>query len=585
MSLTDKFKLLKGRAAQGAKRPLKGANKPTEQKRQENLAIAESFDAEDHTVTKEDELREKYINNRYLYGLNSAGVFVYLHDQSDVIDEILLLPTSSITTKLFDKSTVAGSTGLIRPVSDERGFEVIGHFRYGRGVSLRDGSLVLQNQGKKANDKANVAATTALSGSLFATLQAQSAGITTGSVSNVNPVDAINRLTPEDAQTAAVINPEGKAEYNEAANFVSAAPLGSPEQVGLTNSSSIADVEASQLSRALTLAEMKVRDDALATDVSSNCPCLLGRNDLGFIAVGYQLRAISSSNSSEETIQYGALSSLIDSENASATQAIIAYLADSEAAQDEAEEKVRAAQDKDDLKWFNPQAWEEQTTNKIVTAREKARVEYEAAHANELPANLNTTQLGAIASAIKDGGPIVDMYNDLSNPGSIELRVETFLSNLYEGLDAAHQEYEAQLRGGVDTLDSRVPKPEGMPKPESNIAPPFGGPARALGGDPEAIGLGASSAADNIAKSFQTLSSDLKKEANKVALTFEIKKLEAALKGLESDAAETEARTDAGVATHKAVVAKVKLSDTEGNIEKTKQRIMNMKLELENLDA
>jgi len=32
----------------------------------------------------------------------------------------------------------------IRPVQDERGFEVIGYYKYRRAVELRDGQLVLK---------------------------------------------------------------------------------------------------------------------------------------------------------------------------------------------------------------------------------------------------------------------------------------------------------------------------------------------------------------------------------------------------------------------------------------------------------
>src|SRR5581483_4515440 len=82
-----------------------------------------------------DRLREKHLTNRYQYGLNSAGVYVYAYEKTRTIGEIVLLPTKNLTVTPASTTPVfPGSTAMIRPVSDERGFEVIGHFRYGRGI-------------------------------------------------------------------------------------------------------------------------------------------------------------------------------------------------------------------------------------------------------------------------------------------------------------------------------------------------------------------------------------------------------------------------------------------------------------------
>lgn len=233
----------------------------------------------------EDRLREKHLTNRYQYGLNSAGVYVYAHDKSKVIGEIVLLPTKNLTVSPESKTkTFPGSTAMIRPVSDERGFEVIGHFRYGRGVSLRDGSLVASGG---VNEKANVDLQLALSGDLFASLNAQSQGLTSVVSVYASPADAVARLQPEDLQTAGIMNPDTKqAEFtNTGTNFVDSAPLGSPEQVGVP-----ASVEAGQLSRALTLAELTLSKDVTLPD--EKCACTLGRSDLAFINVGYQVKIL-----------------------------------------------------------------------------------------------------------------------------------------------------------------------------------------------------------------------------------------------------------------------------------------------------
>jgi len=236
-----------------------------------------------HTADATDALREKHLNNRYSYGINSAGVYTYLHDTSKVVKEMLLLPSKNID---FGKSSLKfeGSTGMIRPVSDERGFEVIGHHRYGRGVSLRDGSLILN--ANRPNSQANIGTQIALGGSLFETLQAQSQGLTTISNQYLDPADAIARLAPDDLQTAGMINPDThKPQFtNTSTSFIDTATLNSPEQKGASPS-----VEVSQLSRALTLAEMQVKEDLAPKD---DCICLTGRADLAFLNIGYQVKVI-----------------------------------------------------------------------------------------------------------------------------------------------------------------------------------------------------------------------------------------------------------------------------------------------------
>jgi len=237
-----------------------------------------------------DRLREKHLTNRYQYGLNSAGVYVYAYEKTKTIGEIVLLPTKNLTvTPTSTPPVFPGSTAMIRPVSDERGFEVIGHFRYGRGISLRDGSLI----GSGGTDaKANVDVQFALSGGLFSSLAAQSQGLTSITTVYPNPADALARLQPDDLQTAGVINPDtGQATFvNTGSNFVDAAPLGSPEQQGVPTS-----VEAGQLSKALTLAELTLTK-SLGSSPDNTCACTLGRTDLAFINVGYQVKILNTSS-------------------------------------------------------------------------------------------------------------------------------------------------------------------------------------------------------------------------------------------------------------------------------------------------
>jgi len=236
-------------------------------------------------------LAKNYHSNRYQYGLTSAGVFVYAYNSDKLIQQFTLVPSQNITmsnqgapiSSLLSKKGDA----LIRPVSDDRGFEVVGQYRYGRGVSLRDGSLILGVPGS-ANSKANVSTQVALSGGVFETLNAQSQGLTTVSTGAPNAAYTMATLVPEDLQTAGTITPNKGSETAQFSstntNFISSAPLGSPAQAGVP-----ASVEASQLSRALTLAEMSVAEDSSG---DADCACLVGRGDLAFINQGYVVKTL-----------------------------------------------------------------------------------------------------------------------------------------------------------------------------------------------------------------------------------------------------------------------------------------------------
>jgi hypothetical protein len=254
-------------------------------------------------------IQNKYSHNRYSYGLNSAGVYVYAHDVGKSITQFALMPSKNIAvTKdgASDKTTFTNSgvklnnpNTMVRPVSDERGFEVIGHFRYGRGVSLRDGSLVY---GGAKNTSVQVGVQLALAGDLLSTLNAQSQGITAITTAYANPADTLARLTPDDVQTAAALitGEDGikKPQFvSTANNFVDVAPLGSPEDKGVPVS-----VEASTLSKALTLTEMTIRSNLVPGD--ARCACQSGRDDLAFINVGYQVSSITpSSSAAGESLQ------------------------------------------------------------------------------------------------------------------------------------------------------------------------------------------------------------------------------------------------------------------------------------------
>lgn len=559
--------------------------------------VLENYEERARTATNEDRLREKHMNNRYTYGLNSAGVYVYLHDTTSVLKEMIILPSKNV---VFDDDTTnqakfEGSSGMIRPVSDERGFEVIGHYKYGRNVSLRDGSLVLAQTSENPNAQnqaAEIRQPLALSGALFETLQAQSSGITVKSTISPNPADAITRLAPEDLQTAAVMTPEGPEFKHPGDNFINVAPLGTPEQQGSTNQTSVADVEASQLSRALTLTEMSVRQEFLKTE---ECECLLGRADLTFINVGYQVRVLRTAATDNSTIQFGAQS---DAGNLELAQQI----------QTQVNEELQAELDR--LDEIGAVSGGGAGDPAIEAAKQQAIADAQAQLNQQFQENgIPESDFQAISEALdpENPKPIADTVL-LSRSETIS-RVEQFLTGLYTALDGAHQEVEQALRGefisdpGVTPSDVRF----GAGTDLGGVSPPFSPAGRALGGDPEALAKQGSSALNQMVSTWNSFGDKLKANAKRTKLQGEIERLKKKIAELteECEALEEQKETggslsvpflgDPSATTTTAVIAAAtgtpfipslddRLEACQENLDDSKQKLANAQQKLNELN-
>jgi hypothetical protein len=539
------------------------------------------------TQTTEDRIRDKHLSNRYSYGLNSAGVYTYAHDVSKVLEEILLIPKSKITVETLEEDEATASvlgkqrgSAMIRPVSDSRGFEVIGHYKYGRGISLRDGSLVLSGP-NNTNQQANVDLQLALSGGLYETLKAQSQGLTGFVNTYPNPSDAVARLAPEELQTAAVVNPDTKEpEFVEVGkNFVDAAPLGSAANEGVPVS-----VEAGQLSRALTLAEMRVREDSI--EATANCNCLSGRADLSFINVGYQVKVLSGGNAQGDLSQLPGDQGLVsfgaglDEEGQQRREeAHTAYEAALEQARIEAQEvwdetfakeMPDAYVRRQEERWRQDQITREQleqvyanNTNynidepsSSVAKRETAAKAKADAAAQETRERLEGEALAAYQEALGTEGidgtiaeqALYDSYQE--DGGPIDLRgaalgqqqlnqVEQFLVTLYEALDAPHQQYEKALRGELLDVPNKTANEIRFDNPAdtglSPLEPPYSQPNRALGGDPIALANQISSNADQVAESWSTFGTRLQENAQRSQIEAEISRDTQRLNGLREE--------------------------------------------------
>lgn len=480
----------KGQKSPGQNTNIQKASKAQVQKRQEEAQRGiDSTIAQDRTQ----ELQNKYSNNRYSYGLNSAGVYVYAHDVDKVITQLALIPSKNIAVTgdssftIHGKTKLTNPTSMVRPVSDERGFEVIGHYRYGRGVSLRDGSLIYNE--KENNKKVEPTAQVALSGNVLSTLTAQSQGLTTAITNYPNTADTVSRMIPEDLQTAGTWakGADGSTtnQFNsvgeDGKNFVSSAPLGSAEEKGVPVS-----VEAGQLSRALTLAEMTVRSDLVPGN--ANCACQTGRADLYFINAGYKIKGSSVGTSAPDNSTLPTSSTTVPS-TLTEEEANIA--------------EINAASSLGDI----------------------AAIESGAL----------TNQTGS-SSAGSMGAPVLP--KSLSSQQVTEM-VDNYLWRLYSTLDEPHQQHEKALRGGAsDTTDNDV---QSLPDlftgvedaTQGEFGAPFNAANRATLGDPEAIALQGSSALSNLKKSFSDFSKNKKEAKVRASNTTRIAQLNGEISRLE----------------------------------------------------
>lgn len=562
----DELKRVAGRRKTGANRGVKRIRDEINKQAEDiSLRLLERY-----THDKEAQVWEKHNVNRYTYGLNSAGVYTYLHDKSwnnaGVIKDVIIMPAANIKV-INSKQIFTGKSGMIRPVSDERGFEVIGHFKYGRGVSLRDGSLVLTEKG--VNTKANIGTQMALAGDLYATIKAQSSGLATISTTAPNPIKAVVELRPEDLQTAGVINPETKtpAFVNTEPNFVDVAPLGSPEQKGV-QPQGIGNVEASQLSHALTLAEMGVKE---SIEAYGDCTCLIGRPDLNFINTGFQLKTIRATPGDNTTITYGAVGQAlfldgrsdpgVNDQRIQDIEAKIAPLEtelaglQDELADIQAEQEVLGGTGgaaEDTINYRLAELELEKETQITATAqkirslrgdqaqlREDAEQEQEAEQITDLDddyvAELTDDQEKLLAQSIQEGTPIAGglaMTRD-----ALTSKVESFLSTLYSALDAPHQEYEQALRGEILSRRNPTATSPDMARfgtsQDNNFEPPHGQMDRARGGDPAAIALEATTAIEDIEQTWDKFGEDLSNQRKAGPIKLRIQAIEVEISNLE----------------------------------------------------
>ncbi len=164
---------------------------------------------------------------------------------------------------------------MIRPVSDDFGFEVIGHYRYGRGAFIDRGKVQIPDPAtKKVVNQLNIQF-------------APHGGLITDNprVNALGPdqqtfAESFEKMQPEDYMTGAsfqganygsknvdpnTINPTLQQTYTDSINQ------------SVTNTSKAVFAEADALRRSKTLAELKPTLPSHFGDAFNTCPCMLGR--------------------------------------------------------------------------------------------------------------------------------------------------------------------------------------------------------------------------------------------------------------------------------------------------------------------
>lgn len=494
--------------------------------------------------TEEKALAAKHLTNRYLYGMTSAGTYTYVHDLSGVIQEMTQVDASKISVsiegKTADPAKVLGANAFIRPVSDERGFELIGHYRFGRGVSLRDGSLIATDKGV---DRATVDVQMALSGNLQTMLLAQSSGLTARSAAAVNPAEELANLKPEDLQTAGFVNQTtGSVEFKSGPpNYIGTSDMNSAAVTG------VATVEVSQLSNALTLAEMTPHNTENVPSVS--CVCMMGRADLTFVNVGYQLDGISP-----------VAEDLSDLSAADRISTAEAEVSSAEAARLGAEiDKLKgemALLKEDPLYTFDPDALDNQ-----VSQLQKKIDELSKRQAQELA-----------PKPISGSGVFVPSRQDVIS------KVEQYMANLAKTMDDLHTTVERQLRGEMmPSYDKSVVNGTTQGDTFGALKPPFSPMGRALGGDPAAIALQGSSAIEGMATAWQNFGDSLRNNAKAENLRSEVARMSEHLASLDAEIARLEKVQESG--------GRINGSDVDATLSKTRAERDKTLIDLGNLQA
>jgi hypothetical protein len=177
--------------------------------------------------------------------------------------------------------TLTAINVMVRPVSDEFGFEVVGHYRYGRGVFIDRGQVQLPDP-NSTSDNPNVVNKLGIQFAAQGGLLTDNPTLVNLGTGSTNFADEFEKLQPDDYLTGATFK---GANYNSDSQLQDVNPTSqqtydSSIDNAVTRNGRAIFAEADATRRAQTLADLKPSSTNGLDDVGfEKCACQLGRSE------------------------------------------------------------------------------------------------------------------------------------------------------------------------------------------------------------------------------------------------------------------------------------------------------------------
>jgi hypothetical protein len=164
---------------------------------------------------------------------------------------------------------------LIRPVSDEFGFEVIGHYRYGRGAFMDQGKIKVQNTDVSVANDLNIQFSPV--GGLIDNFPFVSANLAAQGPDILSFAKAFEQMTPTDWQTGSSFRGQSYGPKDALQNVNMTGQNTYQENIQKSLGSTVF-VEADAVSKSRSLAELKpsINNGPLSSAIT-NCNCWLNK--------------------------------------------------------------------------------------------------------------------------------------------------------------------------------------------------------------------------------------------------------------------------------------------------------------------
>lgn len=211
--------------------------------------------------------------------ISQTGPFVTISNEISALEPVEALGVEEINKRVVQINAnvvLPDLSILVRPVSDEFGFEVIGHYRYGRGAFMDQGKIKLQNTNISVANDLNIQF--AAVGGLIENFPFTSANLAAQGPDLPSFADAFEKMTPTDWETGASFGGQ-KYGPNDALRDINFTGQNN-YQANIENSyGSTVFVEADAVRKAKLLGELtpSVDPQGSLAKATPNCNCWLGK--------------------------------------------------------------------------------------------------------------------------------------------------------------------------------------------------------------------------------------------------------------------------------------------------------------------